>query len=94
MESYNKQYHPSVNSVAVTAGKPFFQPKLTINNPSDKYEQEADTVAGKVMQMETPSLQKKSAADLFISSSPVLITPIQRKCNNCKEEEKIFLGLR
>lgn len=89
MESYNKQYHPSVNSVASTAGKSFFQPKLTINNPNDKYEQEADAVADKVMQMETPSVQKKSGADSFFSSSPVSITPLQRKCDNCKEEEKM-----
>ena len=89
MESYNKQYHPSVNSVAATADKPFFQPKLTINNPNDKYEQEADAVADKVMQMETPSVQKKSGADSFFSSSPISITPLQRKCDNCKEEEKM-----
>jgi Domain of unknown function (DUF4157) len=87
--SYTKQYHPSVNSVTVTAGKSFFQPKLAINNPNDKYEQEADTVADKVMQIETPSLQKKPVADSLISASPFLITPMQRKCDNCKEEEKM-----
>ena len=30
-------------------GKPFFQPKLTINQPSDMYEKEADVVAEKMM---------------------------------------------
>ena len=89
MKSYNKQYHSLVNSVIATTGKPFFQPKLTINSPNDKYEQEADTVADKVMQMEMPSLQKKSGTDSFFLSSPVSITPLQRKCDDCKEEEKM-----
>lgn len=89
MESYNKQYHPSVNSVPVSAGRPFFQPKLTINNPNDKFEKEADAVADKVMQMETSSVQKKSGTDSFFLSSPFSITPLQRKCDNCKEEEKM-----
>ncbi|HEY9363613.1 MAG TPA: DUF4157 domain-containing protein [Chitinophagaceae bacterium] len=89
MESYNKKYHPSVNSVVVAAGKSFFQPKLTINNPNDQYEQEADTVADKVMKMETPFVQKKSDSDLFFSPSPISITPVQRKCAHCEEEEKM-----
>ena len=79
------------NDFSFTNGtvKPFFHPKLTINNPSDRYEQEADAVADKVMQMNTPSVQKKSGADSFFSSSPISITPLQRKCDNCKEEEKM-----
>lgn len=89
MESYNKQYHSSVNSAAVTAGKPFFQPKLTINNPNDKYEQEADTMADKVMHMETPSLQTKQNANSFFTASPITITPVQRKCAHCDKEEKM-----
>ena len=77
MESYNKQYHSSVNPVAVTAGKLFFQPKLTINNPNDKYEREADTMADKVMRMKQPGIQ--------LQSSP--ITTVQKKCTHCEEEE-------
>ncbi len=56
----------------------FFQPKLTINNPNDKYEQEADAMADKVMRMEQPQVQLK----------PLPITPVQRKCEHCEEEEK------
>jgi hypothetical protein len=89
MLTYNKQYHPSVDSVAVTKGKFFFQPKLTINNPNDQYEREADTIADKVMKMETPFVQKKSDSDLFFSPSPISITPVQRKCVHCEEEEKL-----
>ena len=38
----------------------FFQPKLTINQPNDMYEQEANTVADKVM-------QESSASTTFFS---------------------------
>ena len=56
----------------------FIQPKLTINNPNDTYEQEADAVADKVMRMEKP----------FIQKMPVSISSLQRKCAHCEEEEK------
>jgi len=58
--------------------KPFIQPKLTINQPNDVYEQEADAMADKVMRMEQPGVQLKQ---LPISS-------VQRKCEHCEEEEK------
>ena len=35
------------------------QPKLKINQPGDKYEQEADRVADQVMRMPEPILQRK-----------------------------------
>lgn len=89
MEFYNKQYHPSVNAVAATKGQPFFQPKLTLNNPNDIYEQEADNVADKIMRMENPSVQKKADSNTFFKTSPVSITPVQRKCAHCEEEEKM-----
>ena len=54
------------------------QPKLTINQPNDPYEQEADAMADKVMRMEQPGIQLK----------PLSITSIQRKCEHCEEEEK------
>ncbi len=57
----------------------FIQPKLTINQPNDAYEQEADAMADKVMRMEQPGVQLK----------PLPITGIQRKCAHCKEEEKV-----
>ena len=61
---------------------PFFQPKLTVNTPGDAHEQEADRVADQVMRMregDAPIVQRMP------------ITPlggIQRKCTNCKKEEK------
>lgn len=57
---------------------PFIQPKLTINQPDDPYEQEADAMADKAMRMEQPGIQLK----------PLPITSIQRKCAHCEEEEK------
>lgn len=62
--------------------KNFFQPKLTINQPGDHYEQEADAMADKVMRM-----NDNTANQNFFKPS---ITPIQRKCQQCEEEEHII----
>jgi Domain of unknown function (DUF4157) len=40
------------------------------------------------MQMETPSLQTKQNNNSFFTPSPISITPVQRKCAHCNEEEK------
>ncbi|WP_086476324.1 eCIS core domain-containing protein [Arenibacter amylolyticus] len=45
------------------------QRKLTVGQPGDKYEQEADAMADKVMRMPQPD------------------APIQRKCEECEEEQ-------
>lgn len=57
----------------------FFQPKLTINQPGDVYEQEADTMAGRVMRITSP----KADSIPFFVPEPVMI---QRKCNGREEE--------
>jgi len=54
------------------------QPKLTINDPNDEYEKEADAMADKVMRMEQP----------FVQAKQLSITSVQRKCAHCEEEEK------
>jgi hypothetical protein len=59
----------------------FFQPKLTINQPNDVYEQEADAVADKVMRMPDHT----TGNNLFFKPA---ISSIQRKCAHCEEEEK------
>jgi hypothetical protein len=61
----------------------FFQPKLTINQPNDPYEQEADSVAEKVMRMPMPTNKRT-----FFTPKPVLISGLQRKCAECEEEER------
>ncbi|MEM7369907.1 MAG: DUF4157 domain-containing protein [Bacteroidota bacterium] len=53
------------------------QPKLSINQPGDPYEQEADAMADQVMRME----QQAS-----IHPSPL---PIQRMCAECEEEHTL-----
>lgn len=60
----------------------FFQPKLSINQPNDVYEQEADAVADKVMRMDDSHVLQQS----FFRPS---ITNVQRKCAQCEEEEKM-----
>ncbi len=59
----------------------FFQPKLTINQPNDIYEQEADAVADKVMRMPD---NESVLQPFFKPASP----SIQRKCTHCEEEEQ------
>jgi len=51
-----------VNSNASTLANmhiPLIQTKLTINQPVDKYEQEADRVAEEVTHMPDPTIQRK-----------------------------------
>jgi len=78
MNSFETTYHP----VKITPGNNrhtvFFQPKLTINNPNDEYEKEADAMADKVMRMQQP----------FIQTKPLPLTSVQRKCAHCEEEEE------
>ena len=66
------------NSVSI----PFFQPKLSINQPNDIYEQEADAVADKVMRMS----DNESISPGFFRPG---ISSIRRKCEHCEEEEKL-----
>ena len=67
------------------------QAKLTVNKPGDKYEQEADAMADKVVQrLATPEpLTKK---DTGVQAKPLAagITPIiQTKCTDCEQQEKL-----
>ena len=69
-------------------GSPFIQPKLTINNPNDPYEKEADTVADKVMQMQNLPIQTKADNNSFFKPASADTSSVQRKCAHCEEEEK------
>ena len=60
--------------------KPVVQPKLTINEPGDIYEQEADAMADKIMRMSSNEAVKPVTGLIGIS--------LQRKCAHCEEEEK------
>ncbi len=69
------------NQAAPLFFKPAIQTKLTINQPNDEYEQEADAMADKVMRMPDPVVNN----DLFFQP---IISSIQRKCAHCEEEDK------
>lgn len=58
--------------------KQFIQPKLTINQPNDIYEQEADAMADKIMRM-----PGKEVTSFYAGKDN-----IKRKCKECEEEEK------
>jgi Domain of unknown function (DUF4157) len=76
---------PTIHSISSTkkrADRPlFFQPKLTINPPTDIYEQEANAMAEKVMRMtDKDVLQTK-----FFEPA---VSVVQPKCADCEEEER------
>ncbi|MFT3823212.1 MAG: DUF4157 domain-containing protein [Chitinophagaceae bacterium] len=62
------------------ANTSFIQPKLSVNQPGDVYEQEADRVAEQVVQTKI--------REPFIPLRPVPVTPVQRQCAHCEQEEK------
>ena len=67
------------------------QTKLTIGKANDKYEQEADAVADKVMRMpDRPFVQRKTdGGDKEDMVSMKQATPfVQLKCHDCEKEEK------
>lgn len=70
------------------------QPKLKINAPGDKYEQEADRVAEQVMRAPDPEARPKSASGKQIQQKPLAeqISPlIQRMPEPMEEEEDDLL---
>ncbi|HKR05317.1 MAG TPA: DUF4157 domain-containing protein [Bacteroidia bacterium] len=82
----------------------FIQPKLTIGQPNDVYEKEAETTADKVVQrLNENKVQAKPEKNNFFSSNkndnvvqqkpvapiPSIIPPVQTKCTTCEEEEKL-----
>lgn len=62
--------------------KSVIQPKLSVNQPGDSYEQEADAMADKVMGMTHTSTNNNS----FFKPAT---TGVQRKCQACEEEDKL-----
>jgi hypothetical protein len=84
---FNRHTENTGKAVSSQPSKPlFFQPKLTINQPNDSFEQEADTMADKVMRM----TDTKANQDAFFK--PAYSKPVnnaaQRKCQACEEEEE------
>ena len=67
--------------------QPVIQPKLTINEPGDKYEQEADAMSDRVMRMSAPVGEVGDEG--MVQTKPLNINAIQRKCTTCEQEEKV-----
>lgn len=70
----------------------FIQGKLTVGEPNDKYEQEADRVADEVMRMPEPQVQRQSEEDEeeeMIQTKPIgdQITPLVQRQVEEEEEE-------
>ncbi|MEM9006467.1 MAG: DUF4157 domain-containing protein [Cyanobacteria bacterium P01_F01_bin.86] len=61
---------------------PVVQTKLTVGQPNDKYEQEADRVAEQVMRMPAPD-----SVGAHIQRAP--FTKIQRACSACEDKKKL-----
>ena len=59
------------------------QAKLTIGQPGDKYEQEADSVADRVMAMPEPGLATSTVTKSVQTRS---LQPIQKVCTDCQED--------
>jgi len=62
-QKVNDNKKSSVSNIAAKNNeiffKPLLQPKLTVNQPNDVYEQEADAMADSVMKMHTQTVQTK-----------------------------------
>ena len=67
-------------------GTQFIQAKLTIGQPGDKYEQEADAVADKVVQRLSEPATKEVTTQI---KTPSVTPVIQAKCATCEQEEKL-----
>lgn len=74
---------------------PTLQPKLTIGQPNDKYEQEADRIADEVMRMPEPGVQRQvepeEEEEEVLQAKPLAgqITPlVQRQPDPVEEEEE------
>ena len=79
---------------------PFIQAKLTVGKPNDPYEQEADSVADKVVQrLSEPGADHQQTTGTTAGDKPAsvqakpiasTITPmVQAKCAECEQKEKL-----
>ena len=78
MSNFETSYQSNKLHSVINRNNKFFQPKLTINQPNDIYEQEADAMADKIMRMPVKENNFFQPSTNFI----------QRKCAACEEEEK------
>jgi len=74
--------HSPTNSLAI-------QPKLTIGEPNDKYEEEAGRVANQVMQMPAPQLSALDSDSPSSNNTSANSETVQRTCAPCSEEHEM-----
>src|SRR5688572_10750076 len=74
--------------------RPLVQTKLAINRPGDRYEQEADQIAGQVMRMPAPAVQRQPVReeenqDETVQTKPLSdqITPLVQRKTMPEEDE-------
>ena len=79
-ESYQRA--KQLNQKGTSSSPTSIQAKLTIGEPGDKYEQEADSMAAQVMRMPAQGFVNSNVTD------SVQAQPIQRACTECQEEKK------
>jgi hypothetical protein len=81
----------SVSSHNLSRIAPFYQAKLSVSQPGDAYEREADTIAQKVMKMDGSSLQQQTQhqEEELVQTKPVseLINPLVQREELPEEEE-------
>ena len=72
-----------------SATQTFIQPKLTVGQPGDQYEQEADAMADQVVQrLSQPEIQQKGLDEKATPITPIA-PAVQAKCAACEQEEKL-----
>ncbi len=92
---FNNEGKEGFFSKSTEATEAFFnpttvQPKLTIGQPNDKYEVEADAMADKVVQrLSATDVQSKKETTVQAKPLATSITPVvQKKCTSCEKEEQ------
>lgn len=90
---FTKEGEGSFFSQSKESEKPFFssypiQAKLSVGQPNDKYEQEADRVAEQVVRMPVSGGEEKSQGEVSpIQSKPLAVSSIRRMCSEWEEEQ-------
>jgi len=76
----NRDHHAQIQAILRATGA---QAKLTIGQPNDKYEQEADRVADRVMRMSDADVAQR------VEIGTIQPMQIQRMCTECEEEQAV-----
>ncbi|WP_010177189.1 eCIS core domain-containing protein [Aquimarina agarilytica] len=81
--------NPNKNTTPFFYSNTSIQPKLTIGQPNDKYEIEADAMADKVIQRLNDSNNKDNSVNGDSFKLWQKKSVVQKKCNHCEQKEKL-----